>query len=257
MSKTSNYVHHRLTLDGLSDDMEQKYIDWLKSKKYECLMVRECHNKLGEPVRPHLHVSIHVSFSNAQYVKLFRKDFPQVKGQKMQGSHNIEHPKLNDNYMCKGYKDKSNNIVAPDIRFATLNYTPEYILQCHKDFWSIYDNTQKNLTPAPVSVSETVVVIEKPKKKRAPTWMEKIPVICIEQYPQWEWDNSVDSKCRIYRIVMRELGNAVKKISPRIIREICDGVQNTLAPQDTENEFWRKVYPEEFNQVANGFFRDY
>lgn len=255
MSISQTYVHHRLTLDGLSDDMEQQYIEWLKKKGYECIMVRECHKKMGEPVRPHLHVSIYTNFSNAQYVKLFRKDFPQVKGQKMQGSHIIDNPKLNDNYVLKGYKD--NDIInPPDVRYATLKYTPEYVLECHTDFWKINDNIQKNLTPAPL-ITNQIITIEKPRKKRAPTWMEKIPEKVIDAYPHWEWDASVDSKARIYRIVMKELGNAVKKISPRIIREICDGIQNVLAPLDTENEFWRKVYNEECSQVAQGFFRDY
>lgn len=259
-NSTTSYVHHRLTLDGLGDDIVSQYIDWLKKHAFECAMVYETHSKLGEPVRPHLHVSIYTSFSNAHYVKLFRKDFPQVKGQKMQGSHMIITPQFNDYYMFKGYKDKITNIIVqPDVRYKTSKYTSEYIQDCHIEFWKIYENTQRNLTPQPLSSMDLnqPIIIQQPKKKRAPTWLEKMPHKVEEAYPEWEWSSSIDSKARIYKVVMKELGNAVKKISPRIVREICDGIQNTLAPLDTENEYFKMVYKDEWPQITQGFFRDY
>jgi hypothetical protein len=256
MSKV--YVHHRLFLDELGDGIVNQYIEWLRKNKWEAVMVYEEHKAMGEPTRPHLHVSIHTTFSNSQYVKLFRKQFPQVKGQKMQGSHIIENNKLNDNYIFKGYKDNTTDIIVePDVEYATTLYTPEYITQCHTDFWKIHANIQKNLIPQTITPTIETIIIERPKKKRAPTWMEKMPAKVSEAYPSWEWDSSIDSKARIYRVVMKELGNASKKISTRIIRELCDGIQNALAPEDTENEFWSKVYPDQFHQVANGFFRDF
>jgi len=249
------YVHHRVTLDELPDDLPQRYVAWLQERKYDCLVVMEKHQMMGAPTRPHLHVSIHTTFSNEHYVKEFRKTFPEVKGQKMQGSHICISQEHNDNYCLKGYKDRiTRHIVEPVILYKTDMYTDEYINERHEEFWRVNDNIQANLTPQDISAC-SVVVIER-KKTRAPTWLEKIPEKCIADYPMWEWDASISSKARIYKVVIRELGRAVKCISGRRIREICDGVQNTLAPEDTENEFWSKTYPEEFHRVETGFFRD-
>ena len=251
------YIHHRVTLTKLPEDWSKKYADWLCSQGYKSVIVFERTNMVGFPTKPHLHVCIHASVGDAHYIKKFREHFPEVKGQPMHGAHIIINELDNDKYIFKGLKDKE-----PTILYNS-GYSEDYINQCHIDFWKSNAIKQSNLTPSIVPTeqlhneqSDVVLEGRPPRKSKPLTWIQRIPQLCIESYPDWKWDSSVRSKARIYKIVIKNMGSATRIISGRRIRDICDGVQNTLAPEDTENEFWSKAYPDvEF--VPPGFFRDF
>lgn len=243
-----HYVHHRIF--EISQSVTQQIIEWVTNKGWKSLIVYEDTSKDGTKTRPHLHLSILTkTFSHAHYMKMFRKQFSEIKGQKMHGGHDIKDPYSNDKYVCKGRSQEEMPIIL-----YNNGYPESYIEECHINFWTQYNNKLDNVVRDNEERNKKSVVIEVPQKL---TWMQKIPVICIQEYPGWEWDASIESKARIYRIVMQKLGAVTKKISPKIVREICDGVQNTLAPKDTENEFWRLVYRDEYHQISPGFFRDF
>lgn len=218
-------IHFRFTHQN-EDDLE-RFIRFILSYSVKTLCVFEDADE--EVNRPHLHTIIYAKETLSNFRKQFKKKFPNY-GRGDYGSCIIEHPDKMERYLCKG----KSRLQPADLRLVR-EYDMDIIDIRHTEYWDENDRLR----------SQTVDNVKKPKSK-APTWMQLVNRQIREEYPTRKWGNNRESRLAVYDTVMQCLGKEVKKISPKIVRELCDGQLNNLAGYEVRSEYWQLVYPNEY-----------
>lgn len=217
-------IHFRFTHKSETD--LESFIKFLLSYSVKTLTVFEDADL--EVNRAHTHTIIFVNETLNNFRKQFKKKFSDY-GRGDYGSCIIESLEKMERYVCKG-KDRRD---PPDYRLIK-EYEQTHLEQRHNEYW---DENNKLIHQSVKNV--------KPKKI---TWMEDVNLYIREQYPEdifGKWEYNSTGKRIVYDIVMQKLGKLVKKISPKIIRELCDGQLNNLCGYEVRKDYWSQVFPEE------------
>lgn len=222
-------IHFRFTHKSESD--LESFIKFLLSYSVKTLTVFEDADL--EVNRPHTHTIIFVNETLSNFRKQFKKKFSDY-GRGDYGSCIIESLEKMERYLCKG-KDRRD---PPDFRLIK-EYDQTYLEIRHSEYWDENDRLK--------SESEIPGVVKNVKPKKD-TWMEETNKEIRRMYPSFvidKWELNARTRRIVFDVVMEKLGKAVKKISPKIIRELCDGQLNNLCGYEVRKEYWSQVFPEE------------
>lgn len=229
--QTYQPIHFRFTHKNEAD--LDKYIRFITSYGVKTLMVFEDADE--EVNRPHLHTIVYAKETLSNFRKQFKKKFPDY-GRGDFGSCIIESIEKMERYLCKG----KGRLVPADLRLVK-EYDMDVIDIRHTEYWD--ENERLRSTGADGSNRNKI-------KKKTLTWMQEVNLYIREEYPTHKFDCDSASRRIVFDSIMIKLGSAVKKISPKIVRELCDGQLNNLCSYAMRTEYFQLVYPHEFRYDA-------
>lgn len=179
METLGEYHHLRVFTENTN---LTKLVDFLKQNTDVLCIVSEI-SKLGH--RPHIHATIRFKKSINQFRDNFRKEFPQLFGNKSYSISAVKNYDSNIKYCLKG---KANDY--PDVLYTSLSDLE--VKQYYNEYWAMMDGILKSKAKSkepsslPLSESESnpdnAIVIVK-QKQRAIPWATKLTNFIIKEYP--------------------------------------------------------------------------
>lgn len=213
-------------------------VDFIKARCDLMICVRET-----DSARAHIHCVI-TGF--AQTLTTFRqqllKEFPKIKGNQSYSLNVKDDYDAQLRYCCKG----ENKDTMPDVLYVDVSKVD--IRFYHEKYW------EHNLLLKAKSEKDGNMGLQKDTslvvKAKSKTWTEKVygeikelytnEILIIQTFQmlfkptEEERRLDLDSRKVIFRYVMKRFGSAVKKISPRIVQEIFDGLINAIVQENAE-----------------------
>lgn len=204
--------------------------------------------------RPHIHMVI-VKFKQTKstFVQQFLNKFPEYNGNGSYSCSKKDDLEAQTRYCLKGESKET----KPEILYHKEG------LDCdkyHQDYWS---ENERLVAEAKAKYQPKGSENDLAKKPKTKSWTEKVYDEMVVQYPsevmtiqtyqllykpsEVERSSYNEARFILFRHVKRAFGKAIKKISPRIIQEIFDGMINAILG----DEYSEKADRIMFNQLYN------
>jgi len=173
MESLGEYHHLRVFTENVDLD---KLVDFLKQNTDVLCIVSEI-SKIGN--RPHIHSTIRFKKSISQFRDNFRKEFPQLFGNKSYSINPVRNYDSNIKYCLKG---KAND--WPDVLYTSL--TDLEVKQYYNEYWQMNDmllkaKSKKQQDLLPESESKDIVIVK--QKQKAIPWSVKLTNYIMKEYP--------------------------------------------------------------------------
>ena len=223
-------IHFRFT-HKTPEDLE-RFKKFIISFSTPTMMVLESAD--GEVNRDHTHTVISVNITLSTFRQQFKAKFANYTLGDF-GSSLVRDEVDNERYICKG-KTNEWDTGGPIILYSNCKYDEVLQRLRHQEYWAenLLINNRR---------------IKKEKRLVAKTWLENCYDEIVEETKSGlhTWDTGYNSKQIVFKKVMMSLGRCSKKLSPKIVRELCDGILNKLAPRSVQADYWNLVFPEEWS----------
>lgn len=160
--------------------------------------------EISQKEKPHIHMNF---LSNLSESKL--RDFliPKGLGRMDKYLKEIEKENEMDCYVCKGELEGSPEILLK----SNIKYTTEYIDECHKKYWEVYNK------------------IDSKKKSKNCTFIDLVVNDLKTDFPEKVWESRELSHRRlVLSYILESLGKKGKGFDAIILKRLMNGCLNIL-----------------------------
>lgn len=227
----------------LEDEALQEVAKWIATTGKMVFTVKEISMKEGH----HIHSVSQFGRTPSTFRQQFIDKFPQYKGKDKRGIYSVKPEKIAQEqpedyyseteldktlrYLCKG----ANKGTLPIIFQNTL-LSEEQVRGYHMAFWQINEKITNRETPQKEAIK---------KREKPLTFVQEIAQKIMEKNDK-EWDYDHHTKVVVFNQVMTSLGVKGKTLDAIIVRRLCYGVMNIIAPQAMKQHMWSQVFPDSY-----------
>lgn len=226
----------------IEDEQLKDVAKWITTIGKKVIVVKEISIKDGH----HIHALAEFPQTPSTFRQVFLKQFKEYKNKK--GIYSVKPKKIDvlpvefsaDNcfnralrYLCKGENDSTLPVV-----FENTFLTQEQIIQYHDAYWQINHQISSEEGKSP-----EVSAIK--KREKALTFVQEIAQKILSKGDK-DWGYDHHTKTVVFNQVMTGLGVKGKTLDAIIVRRLCYGVMNIIAPAAMKEQMWSQVFPNEY-----------
>lgn len=218
----------------LEDVALQEVAKWI-STTGKVLVVKEISDKDGHHIHSLSKFSETVSTFRQQFLKKYDKEYKgkkgiySVKGDKLEQQSEIDSALR---YLCKGKDENTLPVI-----FENTLITEEEVIGYHKAYWKINAELRKSDSPQKQAVKQN--------RGNSLTFVQEVAREILK-VPDKKWDYDHHTKTVVFNQVMTMLGVKGKVLDAIIVRRLCYGVLNIIAPCAMKQHMWSQVFPDSY-----------
>lgn len=241
--------HHLRCFTELVD--VEKLVNFLKTETDVLVIVHEI-SKVGH--RPHIHATLRFHKAVNTFRDKFRKEFPELFGNKSYSISKVRDYESNLKYCLKGIPSD-----YPDVLYTTLSDAD--VKQYYNEYWALQDSILKSKAKSKEvnmgcqndpSCESTLV-----KKVKSKTWAQKLTKHIIDEYPllcqglcQHRSGMNVDYDLlheSLTGIILEHLGKESKNLDEFILIRLYNGQLNAIIEQ-TGDDVAKRNFKKDLSQ---------
>lgn len=226
----------------IEDEQFQEVANWITTIGNRAIVVKEVSIKDGH----HVHGLVEFSQTPSTFRQQFIAKYNVYKGKK--GIYSVKPEKititefneLSDDdfnkalrYLCKGENDSTLPVV-----FKNNLLTQSQIIMYHDAYWEINRKISHEEGRSP----ETAAL---KKREKALTFVQEVAQKILSKGEK-DWGIDHRTKTVVFNQVMTGLGVKGKTLDAIIVRRLCYGVLNIIAPSAMKEHMWSQVFPNEY-----------
>lgn len=227
----------------LEDEALQEVAKWIATTGKMVFIVKEISIREGH----HIHSLSQFARTPSTFRQQFIDKFEQYKGRDKRGIYSVKPEKLAQEqpedpygehdvdkalrYLCKGEKKGTLPII-----FQNTLISEEKVREYHMAYWQINERLTTKETPQKEAIK---------KREKALTFVQEIAQKILQNNDK-EWDYDHHTKTVVFNHVMTGLGVKGKTLDAIIVRRLCYGVMNIIAPAAMKQHMWSQVFPDSY-----------
>lgn len=236
-----------------------KLVEFLKLETQVLVIVHEI-STIGH--RPHIHATIRFRKAINTFRDKFKKEFPQLFGNKSYSITKVKNYDSNIKYCLKGVPND-----YPDVLYSTL--TDDEIKQYYNEYWEVQDSILKSKAKSKEvnmgclnDPSCNSLLVPKAKSK---TWSEKLTKYIIDEYPllcqgftqYHSGQKTVDYELlheTLVGIILEHLGKHSKNLDEFILIRLYNAQLNAIIQQTGDDQAKRNFKKELSGKIKSKTF---